>query len=298
MKVLVTGRQGQLVRSLLERGQHWPDHKLIAVGTPELDLASPGSAAAMIRSARPDVVVNAAAYTAVDEAENEPDIALAVNATGAGELAAAASELGAPIIHISTDYVFDGMGTGRYREEDEVGPIGAYGRTKLAGEELVRAASPAHLILRTSWVYSPFGTNFVKTMLRLADTRGELTVVGDQIGNPTSALDLADAIGVLLDRLGNSPAKEIAGTYHLAGAGEASWADFARGIFAVSAELGGPSAKVRDIATREWPTRAKRPVNSRLDSSKFTQTLGFAMPDWRQSVRPVVARLLRESSVS
>jgi dTDP-4-dehydrorhamnose reductase len=298
MKVLVTGRQGQLVQSLLERGQSWPNHELVAIGTPDLDLALPGSATAVVQSVRPDVVVNAAAYTAVDRAEDEPELAFAVNATGAGEIAAAAREVGAPIIHISTDYVFDGGGNASYREEDEVGPVGAYGRTKLVGEELVRAANPHHLILRTSWVYSPFGGNFVKTMLRLAGSRDELTVVGDQTGNPTSALDLADAIGVLLDRLSASSAADLASTYHVGGTGEASWADFAREIFAVSVEFGGPSAQVRDIATSEWPTTAKRPANSRLDSSKFRETFGFTMPDWRQSVRAVVSRLVRDASAS
>jgi dTDP-4-dehydrorhamnose reductase len=296
MKVLVTGRRGQLARSLLERGQGWPDLELVAIGTPELDLSVPGSAAAAVRSIRPDVVVNAAAYTAVDKAEDEPELALAVNATGAGELARAAHELGAPIIHISTDYVFDGSGTSRYREEDEVGPIGAYGRTKLAGEERVRQSNPAHIILRTSWVYSPFGANFVKTMLRVAQGRDELTVVGDQVGNPTSALDLADAIGVVLDRLGSGTPADMVGTYHVGGSGEASWAEFAREIFAVSAELGGPSAKVRAISTADWPTRASRPANSRLDSSKFADKFALTMPEWRQSVRPVVCRLLSEPS--
>lgn len=295
MKVLVTGRRGQLVQSLLERGQSWPDHELVAIGTPELDLSAPGSAAGAVRAIRPDVVVNAAAYTAVDKAEDEPELALAVNATGAGELASAAQEFGAPIIHISTDYVFDGGGTGRYREEDEVGPIGVYGRTKLAGEERVRSGNPAHFILRTSWVYSPFGANFVKTMLRVAQGRDELTVVGDQVGNPTSALDLADAIGVVLGRISSGESERLVGTYHVGGTGEASWAEFAREIFAVSMEMGGPSADVRAISTSEWPTRAKRPANSRLNSSRFSDNFGFSMPDWRQSVRPVVGRLLAEA---
>lgn len=296
MKVLVTGRRGQLVRSLLERGETWPDHELTAIGTPDLDLAVPGSAAAAVRSLRPEIIVNAAAYTAVDRAEDEPERALAINAVGAGELAGAAREIGATIIHISTDYVFDGTGTGGRREQDKVGPLGVYGRTKLAGEERVRTATPAHVILRTSWLYSPFGVNFVRTMLSLAECREEISVVGDQIGNPTSALDLADAVGAVLNCLAATPTTQIGGIYHVGGKGEASWAEFAREIFAASAELGGPVAAVREIATCERPTRARRPANSRLDSGKFSHVFRFAMPEWRQSVRQVVSRLLAETS--
>ena len=292
MKVLVTGRRGQLVRCLVERSESWPDHRLVPIGAPELDLAVPGTARAAVETVRPDVIINAAAYTAVDQAEDEPERAFAVNATGAAELARAAREVGAPIVQISTDYVFDGNRVGAYVEDDMPRPIGVYGRSKFEGEEGVRHNNPAHLILRTSWVYSPFGSNFVKTMLRVAETRDEVSVVADQFGNPTSAFDLADAIGAVLRQM-NRPANWSAGeTYHLSGTGAASWADFAREIFAASAELGGPVAEVRDIATSEWPTKAGRPANSRLDSKKFEHRFNFAMPDWRKSLRPVVARLL------
>jgi dTDP-4-dehydrorhamnose reductase len=290
---MVTGHRGQVVRSIAERRQIWPDHQFYEVGSPELDLAVPGSATAAVLAVSPDLIINAAAYTAVDKAEEEPERAFSVNATGAGELARAAQQVGAKIVQISTDYVFDGAGAGEYQEDDRTNPIGVYGRSKLEGEKLVRQNNPAHLILRTSWVYSPFSTNFVKTMLRLAAQQEEISVVADQHGNPTSALDIADAIGAILRRSTDSLVWSGGETYHLGGTGTATWADVAREVFAASAELGGPAAKVRSITTAEWPTKAPRPQSSMLNSQKFQRHFKFCMPHWKTSLRPVVARLVR-----
>jgi dTDP-4-dehydrorhamnose reductase len=290
MKVLVTGSSGQLARSLLERASSWSNFEVVAVGRPELDLEIRGSAERVIAAAAPDVVINASAYTAVDEAEDEPERAFRVNADGAGEVAAAAFNAGAPIIQISTDYVFDGQSNAPIREDTPTSPLGVYGASKLGGEEQVRAANPQSLILRTSWVYSPFGQNFVKTMLRLARERDDIAVVDDQIGCPTSALALAEAL-LGAARLWSS-GQDRSGTYHLAGRGRCSWADFAEEIFRISYALGGPSANVRRIATPDFPTRARRPPNSTLDSGKFERRFGYALPDWRDSLAPVVELLV------
>jgi dTDP-4-dehydrorhamnose reductase len=287
MKILVTGVEGQVARALRERAPAHTGLELHFVGRPELNLAQPGSAAAAVERHRPDLVINAAAYTAVDQAESEPDAAFRVNAEAAGEMAAATREIGAAIVQLSTDYVFDGMANRPYREDDPTAPINAYGRSKLAGEEQVRAANPDHLIIRTSWVYSPFGRNFVKTMLRLAEDRDELRVVADQIGCPTSALDIADAL------LSSAVSGKGRGrTYHLAASGTCSWADFATAIFRISAGLGGPSARVVPISTREFPTPAIRPRYSVLDSQSFEEEFGFAMPGWQESAADVVRRLV------
>src|SRR4051812_19276650 len=194
MKILVTGTEGQLARSLVERALLRNDIELVALGRPELDLKAPGSAAAAIAEAAPDLVINAAAYTAVDGAEDEPERAFRINADAAGEVAAAAVRAGAAVIQLSTDYVFDGRGEDAYREDASVNPLGVYGRSKLAGEEQVRSANPRHAIVRTAWVYSPFSRNFVKSIMAAAGTRDRLTVVDDQRGSPTSALDLADGL--------------------------------------------------------------------------------------------------------
>ncbi|HEX8534431.1 MAG TPA: dTDP-4-dehydrorhamnose reductase [Allosphingosinicella sp.] len=291
MKVLVTGRAGQLVRSLVERSAGVPELEIAALGRPELDLEVPGSAAAAVRRAAPDVVINAAAYTAVDLAEDEPERAMRINGDAAGEIAAAARGVGAAIVQISTDYVFDGRRPTPYREDASTAPLGAYGRSKLAGEEQVRRSNPDHLILRTAWVYSPFGQNFVKTMMRVAQSRGEITVVADQQGNPTSALDLADALLAVLERCRHGERTGLGSAYHLAGTGSTSWFGFAEAIFQECRALGFPAAEVRPIRTSDWPTKAVRPTNSRLDSSRFAADFAFAMPHWRQSLGEVVRRL-------
>jgi dTDP-4-dehydrorhamnose reductase len=295
MRVVVTGRDGQVARSLAELGAMRPGIDVVLVGRPELDLTDPRSVMTAIRAARPDIVVSAAAYTAVDAAEDDAETAFAVNEGGAGAVARAALLAGVPIIHLSTDYVFSGDFAGAYREDMPTGPRGVYGRSKLAGERAVAEANPSNVILRTSWVYSPFGRNFVKTMLSHAEKRDELTVVADQTGNPTSALDIADAV---LDVAGHVHAGGAArGIYHYAGLGQTTWCDFARQVFAASAARGGPSARVRAITTADYPTRAARPRNSSLDTSRIENAFGVRPIDWRTSVTRVVDRLLAERLV-
>lgn len=286
MRILVLGRQGQVAQSLLERAAAVPGITVTALGRPEVDIAQPASVMDAVATARPDIVVNAAAYTAVDKAETDADAAFAVNCEGAGAAAAATARLGLPFIHLSTDYVYPGDKATPYVEEDETGPLGVYGRSKLAGELRVREAHPSALILRTSWVYSPFGTNFVKTMLRLGAQRPELGVVDDQTGNPTSALDLASAI------LRIAPDLTEGGTYHLCGTGSVTWCGFARQIFAVSRANGGPAPEVKAITTSDYPTPARRPANSQLSTEAFARRFGFRLGAWQTELEPVVRRLL------
>jgi dTDP-4-dehydrorhamnose reductase len=296
MRVVVTGKEGQLVRSLIERARIVDGIEIVAIGRPQGDLEIPGNIGRAIAEATPDVVINAAAYTAVDRAEDEPDLAFRINSDAAGEAAEAARSAGAPIIQLSTDYVFDGWASGPYAEDSKTGPIGVYGRSKLAGEEQVRSATPDHLILRTAWVYSPFGGNFVKTMMALAERNPVVKVVADQQGNPSSALDLADGLLAVLRRWRSGDRAGLAGVYHLAGSGDTNWADFARAIFAECELLGSPAAEVAPITTAQWPTKAARPANSRLDCSKFAMDFNYRMPEWRQSVRDIVRRLAVQSA--
>jgi len=298
VRLLVTGRDGQVAASLLEAGQAHAGVEVVAIGRPDLDLARPEAVIDAIAAGKPDIVVSAAAYTAVDQAEDEPDIAFAVNATGAGKVAEAAARLGVPIIHLSTDYVFDGSGSRAYVETDTTAPLGVYGASKLAGELAVAAAGPRHLILRTAWVYSPFGRNFVKTMLRLAADRDEISVVADQWGNPTCALDIADAVLHAATMLHRERSFAAFGTYHLAGTGETNWSGFARHILDTSRAAGGPWAQVRDIATKDYPTKARRPANSRLSSAKFAAVFGWSAPEWRQSTERVVRRIVDGQQVA
>jgi dTDP-4-dehydrorhamnose reductase len=292
MRIVVTGRDGQIVRALRERGTEF-GHEIVALGRPEFDLAGESDVIAkLIEQARPDAIVAAAAYTAVDRAESEPELAAVVNVDGAVAVAEAAKALCVPLIHLSTDYVFDGTKHGPYSENDATSAIGVYGQTKLAGEKAVLAAHDNIAILRTAWVYSPFGANFATTMLRLAVDRDEVRVVSDQVGNPTSALDMADAIMAMTVNLASSPSPALRGVFHIAGAGEASWADFAEGIFTASTAAGGPAARVRRISTSEYPTPARRPANSRLDCSKLLARHGLGLPDWHSSIAPVVHRLI------
>jgi len=294
MRIAVTGREGQVLRSLIERAPLF-GHELVALGRPGLDLA--GNREAIIEglaSVAPHAIVSAAAYTAVDRAESEPEMAYAINQQGAEAVAAAASRLDVPLVHLSTDYVFDGFKGEPYLEADPTGPSGVYGASKLAGEQAVLAACANTAILRTAWVYSPFGANFVKTMLRLASERDEVSVVADQCGNPTSALDIAEGVLQVAANLAASPRAEQRGVFHMTAAGEASWADFAEAIFLSSQKVNGPSARVRRIATSEYPTPARRPANSRLDSSKLERVHGVRLPNWRASLDEVVRRLVTE----
>ena len=292
MKLLVTGRAGQVATSLVERAQGLPAVELLAAGRPDLDLAMPGSAKALIDAVRPDVVINTAAFTAVDAAEDCPDEAHRINADAAGEIAAACASTGARLIHLSTDYVFDGMLDRPYREDDPVAPIGIYGKSKLAGEVAVRRALPGATILRTAWIYSPFGHNFIRTMVRLAGERDEVSVVNDQHGNPTSALDLADVILALAARWSSGDAVGEGETYHLAGPDVISWAGLAAKVMDQLHALGQPAATVRPIASADWPTRAPRPRNSTLDTSKYRRDIGGATPSFDTSLEHVIRRLV------
>ena len=297
MRVVVTGREGQVARALAERAPA-AGVTLIALGRPELDLERPQTIAPALAAARPDIVVNAAAHTAVDLAESEVAQAFAVNAAGAGAVAAAARTLGVPVIQISTDYVFDGSSPQPYREEDATGPVSAYGRSKLAGEQAVAAATPDHAILRTAWVYAPYGRNFVRTMLRLGESRDEVSVVCDQIGCPSSALDIADAVLSVARNLVGAPAEPaLRGVFHMAAQGEADWASFAEAIFAETAALGRRPVAVRRIVTSDYPTPARRPANSRLDGTKLAATHGVRLPPWRGSLAACVARLLQQEAL-
>jgi dTDP-4-dehydrorhamnose reductase len=288
MKAAVTGSAGQIVQSLLERSTS--DIEIVPVGRPALDLSVPATIGPALERARPDIIVNVAAYTAVDKAEAEPDLAMAINRDGAAEVARTAQRLHVPIIQISTDYVFSGESVEPYRETDAPGPGGVYGRSKLAGEEAIRAEHAAPIILRTSWVYSPFGTNFVKTMLRLAGERDVIRVVDDQTGNPTAAFDAAEGILRVVSCAVDRPG--LAGTFHMSGTGAVTWCGLARHVFAVSAAWGGPVAAVEAIPTSAYPTSARRPRNSRLDTGLFERTFGMRLPKWEASVETCVKRLL------
>lgn len=294
LRYLVTGREGQVVQSLLEQCRR-PEHahlELIAMGRPDLDLADPDSVRRSVEAVAPDLVISAAAYTAVDQAESDEEIARQVNALGPQALAQAAASRKIPIVHLSTDYVFDGDKAEPYRESDPVGPVSAYGRTKLEGERLLLEASQNVTILRTAWVYSPFGKNFAKTILRLAETRDRLGVVADQVGNPTSALDIADGILKVAHNLISDSDPFLRGIFHMTGQGEASWAQFAGEILRISAECGGPTADVRPITTADYPTPARRPANSRLSCIKLRSIHAVELPNWESSTKQITERLV------
>lgn len=292
MRILVTGREGQVARSLVERSSG-RDIDVVTLGRPELDLAGPVDAIiAAVEDARPNVIVSAAAYTQVDRAENEPELAFTVNERGAGAVARAASRLEVPLVHLSTDYVFDGAKMAPYVEDDMPRPTGVYGASKLAGEKAVLAYHEDCAVLRTAWVYSPFGANFVTTMLRLAAGRDAVAVVADQHGNPTSALDIADAVLAVAGNLLARDGPELRGVFHMTAGGEASWAELAQAIFDASAQAGGPSAHVKRISTADYPTPARRPVNSRLGCSKLEEVHGVRLPDWHVSLQEVVKRVI------
>lgn len=288
MKILVIGKTGQLALSLAERAAG--RHQVNLIGRPEFDLAQTDDFPNFLRHHRPDAVVNAAAYTAVDRAEQEPDAAALLNAAAPGSMARICAAANIPFVHISTDYVFAGD-NGPYREGDPVAPVNAYGASKLAGEAAVQDAGGDSLIIRTSWVYSPFGKNFATTMLALATSRDQVSVVSDQIGNPTNALDIADGIIAALE-MRQLKGRFPVGLAHLTGADEISWHGFAEAIFAASAALGGPDARVTPIPTTGYPTPAKRPADSRMDTALFRQIFDYRAPGFSASLHPTVARLL------
>ena len=294
MKVIVTGREGQVAQCLASNAAA-QKFDLQFVARPEFDLSDTGTVRHALDSLKPDVIVNAAAYTAVDLAEDQPDVAYAVNAGGPAAIAEWCAKNDARMLHLSTDYVFAGTGNRAHVETDPVGPQGVYGQTKLAGEIAIREALDAHLIMRTAWVYSPFGKNFVKTMLKLAETRPELSVVADQFGNPTSANDISAAVFCILQNWQSGGNTGIGQTYHVAGTGDASWADLAECVFAESTKMGGPFAAIYRIASKQYPTKAKRPANSRLDTTKFERDFGWRAPEWRISAQSTVRTLLAAS---
>lgn len=282
MRVLVFGETGQVARELAAQAER-RGLALTALGRDRADLADSGACAAVIAATDAQVVINAAAYTAVDRAETEPALAHAVNATAPGAMARACAARALPFLHVSTDYVFDGSAGRPWREDDPTGPLGVYGASKLAGEAEVAAAGGAHVILRTAWVFSSQGANFVKTMLRLGAERDRLRVVDDQIGGPTPARDIASA---LLDIASAFHAgRGIPGVFHYAGTPCVSWAGFARAIFARS----GQGVDVEPIPSSAYPTPARRPLNSTLDCGRIAAAYGLAQPDWGRGVDAVLS---------
>ena len=295
MRLYVIGGEGQVARSLREAAA---GDDTIVFGysrRAEVDLLRPSSIRNALADFRPDVVINPAAYTAVDKAESEPDLAYAINREGAQAVAAAAAEVNAPVIHFSTDYVFDGTKDGAYVERDPVAPKGVYGKSKLEGERAVAAANPRHILLRTSWVYAPFGTNFVRTMLRLAAERDRLRVVDDQIGCPTYAPDIANAaIAIARQVAGVRWRQEYAGPTHLAGPDAVSWCDFARKIILQSAARGGRSVPIDPISTSEYPTPAARPANSRLSTARLSSVFDIRVQPLDKSLANCLDRLRQQ----
>jgi dTDP-4-dehydrorhamnose reductase len=288
--ILVAGKSGQLARCL--RGLAvLRDVPMVAVGRPELDLENGEGIDCAIAAVEPSAIVNAAAYTAVDQAEAEQRRAFGVNCGGATSLADAAARRGIPFIHISTDYVFDGSKRSPYREDDIPAPLNVYGSSKLAGEAAVLKANPRTVVIRTSWVYSPYGNNFVRTMLRLSKTQLMVRVVDDQRGTPTSAADLAAAVLAIVEQLRSANGCDDAGIYHLAGEGETSWHGFAAAIFASLARRGRRVPRLQAITTADYPTPARRPRNSCLDPSKAERVFGVRLPPWRSSLEECLDQL-------
>jgi dTDP-4-dehydrorhamnose reductase len=293
MRMAITGKHGQVVSSLVAVGPRL-GLEIVPVGRPEIDLLVPETISRALVDVRPDIIVNAAAYTAVDQAEKEPKQAMAVNARGAGIVAEAARKRDVPLIQLSTDYVFDGAKPRPYNEADPVAPINIYGATKLAGERAVIAATENHVILRTAWVYSPYGKNFVRMMLNLAQTRDELRIVADQCGCPTYAHDIAvGMVSIARNLLERPKDKELRGIFHLAGTGATNWAEFASAIFEPNRAMGKKAPKITPITTADYPTPARRPANSRLDCSKLARVHGVRLPSWRESLKDCL-RLLKE----
>ncbi len=283
MHILVFGHTGQVATELRKRSS--TAYRITTLDRTAGDLSQPDTCAQAIAQHQPDAVINAAAYTAVDRAEENEATAHVINADAPAAMARACTGLGIPFVTISTDYVFSGEGTAPWQPSDPTGPQGAYGRTKLAGEEAVRAAGGTTAILRTSWVVSAHGNNFVKTMLRLGAERDRLTIVADQIGGPTGAAEIAQACLDIADALVADPTK--AGVYHFSGDPDTSWADFAREIFAQA----GLGCTVTDIPSSAYPTPATRPLNSRMDCSSTTKVFGIPRPNWRDSLRDILKDL-------
>jgi dTDP-4-dehydrorhamnose reductase len=288
MKLLVLGARGQVGHELCRLGL--PAGYLIAgFDRDRVDITRRQAVFEAMARERPDIVINAAAYTAVDRAESEAEAAWAGNCTGPANLAAACADVGISLIHISTDYVFDGTKSGAYLEDDPVAPLGVYGASKEAGDRAVRDRLASHVILRTAWVYSVHGHNFVRTMLRLADQHPVLRVVADQTGSPTSAAEIARAIAAIVQQL--SAGSRRWGTYNFAGAGSVTWHGFAEAIFEEAAAWRGPPPRVAAITTADYPTPARRPVNSVLDCGKISETFGIVPRFWREALAEVIREI-------
>lgn len=294
MKILLTGKNGQvgweLERTLSTVGE------VFAVDREGMDLANPDSIRSRIREVRPDLIVNPAAYTAVDKAESEPELAMAINGVAPGIMAEEAKRLGAAIVHYSTDYVFDGTKTEAYREDDAPAPINVYGATKLAGERAIQEVGAPHLIFRTSWVYGMRGKNFLLTMLRLAQEKEELRIVSDQIGAPTWCRAIAEGSAQIIARVGAtgplaSGIADVSGIYHLTNGGSTSWFGFTEAIIDQGRAIWPERrwARLTPITTQEYPTPARRPTNSRMDSARLQSVADIALPDWKDSLRLCLA---------
>ena len=297
MRIVVTGKEGQVDTSLAYLGEA-QGLTIIRLGLPEIDLSDPASLAGPIMAARPDVIISSAAYTAVDKAESEPELAQKINGDGPGELACIAAKLNVPILHLSTDYVFAGDKDGIYNEDDAPAPTSVYGATKLSGEQQIAAATPNHVIFRTAWVYSPFGNNFVKTMLRLGETRDALNVVADQYGCPTYAPEIARALLSAARRVVGDPDPALRGVFHLTGQGETHWAGFAEAIFKGAEARGRKLIRVNPIPGSQYPTPAKRPANSRLSGEKLLRIYSLKLDPWRVSLDDCLTRLIDSTTAT
>lgn len=287
MKVMIVGSGGQVGQELVKRAPSGWD--ILATDRSQLDLTDVQQVSRLVTSFRPNVIINAAAYTAVDKAESESALAFAINRDGPLYLARAAKTCGAKIIHISTDYVFSGDKTGVYHESDATAPTGVYGQSKLDGELAIARECPEHIILRTSWVFGEYGHNFVKTMIRLARERDQLSVVGDQFGSPTYAGDIADVLLVIAGKVTQMPEPRMWGTYHFSGTEYVCWADFAVAIIDSAHKINLITKKpvIHAIATSQYPTPAKRPANSKLDCSKIQNVFAVKLSDWRAALESI-----------
>jgi dTDP-4-dehydrorhamnose reductase len=298
LKILIIGKNGQVGHAL--QGSLAPLGELVAVDRQDCDLANPATIQATLNVHQPDIIVNAAAYTAVDRAEAEPELAMQINGIGPELLAKAASASGALLVHYSTDYVFDGHKPAAYVESDEVAPQSSYGRSKLAGEQGIVRHLPQHLILRTSWVHSEHGGNFIKTILRIAQNQEQLNIVADQVGAPTSAALIADVTAQLITRYQQSKGttgKFAYGCYHLTAAGHTSWYEYARLVVRLAREAGmalqASPDTIRPIPASSYPSLAPRPANCCLDTSKLRQTFDVSLPNWEDGVQQTIAQLAR-----
>jgi dTDP-4-dehydrorhamnose reductase len=291
MKILVTGSNGQLGSELHELSPNHPEWEFLFTDVDTLDITNEHAVEVYLKNNRPAFIVNCAAYTAVDKAETDTNAAHQLNAIAPGILAKLSKKYSSGFIHISTDYVFDGLTYKPYSEIDAVNPAGVYGKTKLAGERLIRSANPNAIIIRTAWLYSAYGSNFVKTMFRLGKERDVLNVVYDQVGTPTYAADLAKAVIAIAGSFITKPADAVPGIYHFSNEGVASWYDFAKSIF----EIAGIECQVMPVLSKEYPTPAKRPHYSVLNKSKIKATFNINMHYWKDSLKVCINKIQKQN---